>query len=308
MGKGVSIKSVERIIIIIGICYTVFYLLSFVINPVKFFEYKEVKDRDFLRIFLFGDGFLFLFYFLSLNKIAVGKSKIWLVACLASYLCIILNQTRVYMIASAIITVVFLLGSKKLWIKFISVSLVVSVLLVVPQLDYVKNLQKKTQSDLKGNDDYIRIKSAKYYLGPFQPSGLTRIFGNGFALGNDSYLSKVIGDLQSKKGYYAQDIGLFGLYVNMGIASVVAFLIIYIRGLKTKLRSDYVYLKMFIAFLIFTSFTTDSTFSSSYVMSIVFTLYLYEHCRVDAEHVIITTEIIDNPSPRKLFEIKPQTT
>jgi hypothetical protein len=306
MGKGISTKSVERIIIIIGICYTVFYLVSFAINPIKLFEYKEAKDRDFLRIFLFGDGFLFLFYFLSLNKIALGKSKIWLLASLASYLCIILNQTRVYMISTAIITVVFLLGSKKLWIKFISISLVVSVLLIVPQLDYVKNLQKKTQSDLKGSDDYIRIKAAKYYLDPFQPSTLTRIFGNGFAIGNDSYFSKVVGDLQLKKGYYTQDIGLIGLYVNLGIASVVAFLIIFIRAIKTKLKSEYVYLKMFIVFLMFTCLTTDSTFSSSYIMAIVFTLYLFEHCRVEAEHIFITTTIIDEPTPSKLSGIKVQ--
>ena len=295
MAKNIPVKIVEKVIIIVGITYVCFYLISFAINPVKIFEYKESNDRDFLRIFLFGDGFLFLFYFLALNKYMFSKSKIWLMMALLTCLCIILNQTRVYMIAVAIITVFYLLGSKKIVVKFLVVAVVITALIIVPQLDFVKNLQKRTQSELKKSDDYIRVKAAKYYIDDFQPSAATKIFGNGFPM-PETYFGKTITNLHEKRGYFVQDIGLVGLYTTMGVIAVIAFLIIFYRGVKVKLTEDYVYLKLFIIFLIATSLTTDDTFSGSYVIAIVFTLYLYEHCRVEAQQMVFISTNVSTPT------------
>lgn len=287
MAKNISVRTVEKIIVVVGITYVCFYLLSFAINPIKIFEYKETKDRDFLRIFLFGDGFLFLFYFLALNKFLSGKSKIWIVLALSAYLCILLNQTRVYIGSTALITVFVLFRAKSMTVRFLSIALVVTAILIIPQLDYVQKLQKKTNKELKKNDDYIRIKSAKYYTDDFQPSVLTRVFGNGFPIGESSDYARLVMKMQLGPGYYTEDIGIIGLYVTMGVLAVIAFLIIFYRGLKAKLTTEHSYLKMFIVFLITTCFTTDSTFSASYSISIALTLYLYEHCRVEAQNIIV---------------------
>ncbi len=287
MAKNIPVKIMERIITIIGFTYAFLYLVSFAINPVKFLEYKISTDREFLRIFLYGDGFLFLFYFFSLNKYSFNKSKIWLLGALMAFSCILLNQTRVYIAATALITVFYLFSSKKLSVRFLTLVVTIAAILIIPQLDYVQKLQKKTDKDLKKSDNYVRVKAAKYYIDDFQPSAVTRVLGNGFPVGETSLYSRTIFKLQAVQGYYTEDIGLIGLYAYMGILPVLAFLMIFYRGVKTKLTEGYVYLKMFIVFLISTCLTTDSTFSGSYVVAIAIVLYLYEHCRVEAQNTII---------------------
>ncbi|MGZ4159224.1 MAG: hypothetical protein ACXVNF_00270 [Neobacillus sp.] len=295
MEKSVDVKIIERIIRVIGLALTVLYLFCFSIYPIKVLEYKESTDREFLRLFLFGDGFLFLFYFLAINRFLTSKSWLWFILAMAACLCVILNQTRVYMVAVAAITVWYFIRSKGFVLRIASVAVIVTAFLILPQLDYIKGLQSKTQSDLGSSDEYIRIKAAKYYLNKFQPSPVTRVFGNGFPNGKDSYYSHEISLLQTDRGFYAQDIGLAGLYAYLGIFAVIAFVIIYYKGLKAKLADKYNYLKMFLLFLITTSFTTDSTFSGSYVFAIVFTLYLYEHCTEEAQKTFVTIPIYKLP-------------
>lgn len=291
MEKSISIKIIERVIIIIGLAFIVFFLFSFSVYPIRIFDYKETNDREFLRLFLYGDGFLFLFYFFALNKLLNGKAKIWLVLVLAAFLCMILNQTRVYLISTAAITIFYLVRSKSVLVKIISIAMVISAFLILPQIDFVQGLQTKTQNDLGNSDDYIRVKAGKYFLNKFQQSPFTRVFGNGFYAGKDSYYSKEIKKLQTERGFYVQDVGMIGLYAFMGILPLIAYLLIFLRGLRTKLVAEYDYLKMFIIFIICSCLTTDSTFSGSYVFPIVFTLYLYEHCRTEAQKSLIYTPL-----------------
>jgi hypothetical protein len=287
MSKNVSVSVIERIITILGIAFIIFFLVSFLISPIKIFEYQETNDRAFLRILLHGHGFLVLFYFFSLSKLLAGKSKLWLVGVCAAFLCIVLNQTRVWMVSTTAITAFYLLGARHIMVKVFSVALVVGAFLLIPQIEFVQNLQNKTQNDLGSTDDYVRTKAAKYYLNKFQPSVLTRIFGNGFANGLDSPYAKEIDHLRKQNGYFFEDVGFIGLYAELGVLALIAWLIIVIRALKTKLIPEYDYLKMFIIFLICGSFTTNAAFSSGSIMAIVFTLYLYEHCQPKSQKTMI---------------------
>lgn len=291
MSKGISIQTIERIITIIGIAFIIFFLFSFSVYPIKIFEYKETNDRDFLRLFLYGDGFLFLFYFFAMNRFLTKKSYLWLALALAAYLCIILNQTRVYIVATAAITLWYFMRSRRLFLKILAMSIIVIGFLVLPQLDFIKGLQNKTQSDLGNTDEYIRVKAAKYFLNKFQQSPFTRVFGNGIYADKESHYSKEIIRLQTEKGFYIQDVGLVGLYTYLGLLGLGAYLMIFYKSLKTKLVENYDYLKMFMAFVICSCMTTDSTFSGSYVFPIVFTLYLYEHCRVEAQRTLVSTSL-----------------
>lgn len=291
MAKAISIKTVESIIVVIGVMFIVFFLFSFSVYPIRIFAYKETNDREFLRLFLYGDGFLFLFYFFAINKFLFNKNKLWLVLALLAYLCVILNQTRVYIVATAAITLWYFIRSKGMFLKVATVSIIVVGFLILPQLDFIQGLQKKTQSDLGNTDEYIRVKAGKYFLNKFQQSPFTRIFGNGLYADNESRYSKEIIRLQTERGFYVQDVGLVGLYVYLGLVGLVAYAMIFYRSLKTKLVEKYDYLKMFMIFIICSCMTTDSTFSGSYVFPIVFTLYLYEHCRVGAQITFVSVSL-----------------
>lgn len=306
MEKNVDIKIIERVIIVIGMAFIIFFLFSFSVYPVKIFAYKETTDREFLRLFLFGDGFLFLFYFYAFNKFLNDRSYLWLFLALLAFLCVILNQTRVYIVCVAGISAWYLLRSKSLPLRIVTMALIFTAFLVLPQLDYIKGLQNKTQSDLGSSDEYIRIKSAKFYLNKFQPSVFTRVFGNGFPEGKDSHYAQTVNLLHTDKGYFAQDVGLVGLYAYLGLLAVIAYVIIFYRSIvKVKLVYKYSYLQMFMAFIICCSFTTDATFSASYVFPIAFTLYLIENCTVEAQKSFLsfqTNQLPDLPDP--VFVVK----
>ncbi len=288
MEKAVNIKVVERVIMIIGFAFVVLYLFCFSIYPVKLLEYKETNDRSFIRLFLYGDGFLFLFYFLSINKFVITRSYVWLFLAAGAILCALLNQTRVYIVAIAAITVWYFIRAKNIYLRISAVAVIVIAFLIVPQLDYIKGLQNKTQNDLGSSDEYVRIKSAKFFVNHFQPSIATRVLGNGFPNGKNSNYTREILNLGKERGFFVQDIGLAGLYTDLGILAVLAFVMIYYRALKVRMEPNYEYLKMYIAFLICTSFTTDSTFSGSYVFTIAFTLYLIENAQVGAQRTYVS--------------------
>jgi hypothetical protein len=263
----------EKIIITIGLTFCILYLVSFAIYPTKILHYSEATDRSVQRIFLNGEGFLFLFFFFSINRYSTSSSKKWLFYALLAFSCVLLNQTRVFIASTSIITLWYILRSQTLVTRIITLLAFSLLLLYVSQLEIVKSLTLKTGEQLSEFEQYIRYKAAEHYLTDFQQSILTYIFGNGWGYGDKTDYGQKIQDLQ-KNGYYISDLGLIGLYIHLGVLSILAYIIFFYKSLRLKLDKENQYLKMFVFFLLLAGATTSATFQAGYILPIVFTFYL----------------------------------
>ena len=118
-----------------------------------------------------------------------------------------------------------------------------------------------------------RIKAVDYYINDFSPNSISEILGNGEAVGNNSY-SKFIEYLQLERGLYTSDIGYIGLYVKLGILSILAYIAFIIRTFSASVQEEVLYCKYFLGFIFAISIIIDSTFNTSFIGSIMLSYYL----------------------------------
>jgi hypothetical protein len=273
----VTSKTVEKLILYVGTLFMIVFILSFVLYPTKIVAYDslELESRGFQRILINGAGFLFLLFFMALNKVYVKQGRKWVIILVLSYICILLSLTRLYILGSTLIAVVYMLQGRNVFLKVAIITGIIALVTIVPQLEVFQTLVDKTQSDLEVFKDYIRIQSANYYLGEFQPSFFTQIFGNGINSFQSNYGKKIM-DLNKSSGFFIEDLGLIGLYINFGVLALVAYFMIFWKSFRTKMIESHVYTKMYIWFILFCSLTNYASFSGNFVVSIVLTLYLIE--------------------------------
>jgi len=279
--KNVSVATIERIILIMGLASVVAFLISFMIFPRQIFinPYdNEDLTRGFQRIQLSGFGFIYLFFFMSLNKIFISKQGNikWIIFAIAAYTCILMSLTRTYIAFTTIIALVYLFRNSKMYVKGLIIGTLIIAIFVIPNLSFVQKMVETTKGDVAESKDYIRIRAAQYFLDNFQPSVFTRILGNGFSYGDKSDYGKFMTKLNLSEFYYIEDLGLIGLYVYLGVLAVLAYIIIFYKGLTQKLSSEMNYLRMFIAYLLFIGLNSYATYNTSFLLCIVFVLYLYE--------------------------------
>jgi hypothetical protein len=248
-------------------------------------------ERGLQRIQLAGFGFIYLFFFMSLNKIfsTQGSRFKWIIFAAASYLCILLSLTRTYVAFSTVIALIYIFRNSKFYIKGLIAGGVIVAAFVIPNLEFVQNMVQMTKEDLGSSKDYIRVQAAQYFLNDFQPSVVTRILGNGIEYGENDY-GIFIQRMGAVKGYFIGDLGLIGLYIYLGLLAIAAYVIIFYKGFIEKLSSGMNYLKMFIAFILLIGLNSFATYNTSFLLAIVFVVYLYEANRRDANEVPVTEE------------------
>ncbi len=281
VSKNIDIKVIEKTIIVIGLMFIAVFLTSFIIYPKLIVYYSDQSQPTSYvqRIFINGDGFLFLFYFLSLNKYKSSKGLLWIVFLLLSSLCIVLNQTRVYLASTFIITLFYLLQSTNFFLKVVLLIVCAVGFFFISETSFYETMQRRTKNDVQSGNNYIRVEAANYFLTDFQPSIFTRIFGNGTSYGEGNSYTEFVNTIQAKRLYYIEDIGFLGLYTYFGILAVIAYLIIFYKAFTAKLLSEHAYARMFIIFLLFTGLTTSATFNPGFIIPIVFAIYLFEKGR-----------------------------
>lgn len=283
--KKISTNSVEKAIIVLGAIYIALFLFSFLIYPKSIFYnpytdptnlFQGEEDRGLQRVILNGSGFLFLLYFLSLNKTFTKKNWFWFLLCATSLVCIVLTLTRIYIFAVSVITFFYIVSKFKFVGKLIAAALFVLLFFFIAQLGFVQKIVDNTVEEIETLDNYVRLQEAEYFLGEFQQSTLTYIFGNGFERTSSIVYGKKLVELKQVNNYYISDLGILGLYIYLGIPGVIAIILLVYKGIKLKVPQEFQYLKMFIVFLLLTCFTTFAFYSLDFLISIVFVLYLYE--------------------------------
>jgi flagellar basal body-associated protein FliL len=268
-------EDTEKVIIILGLFFIIIFLFSFFIYPKVLFGGAGQHDetRGFQRVRTDGIGYLFLLSFYSLSEFLIKKRSVFFLIYFLSMVCIVMSLTRTYISFSILFSILFILKKSNFITILLVILIVIAAFYTITQMDFYKILVAQTASETSDIKENIRMQAVDYYMNDFSPNLLSQILGNGQAAGNNSY-SKFIQFLELQKGLYTSDIGYIGLYIKLGVLSILAYLIFIIKTIKTSAKEDFLYCKYFLLFIFTISIIIDSTFNTSFIGSIMLAYYL----------------------------------
>jgi hypothetical protein len=280
----IDLRKLEKVIVAIGLLTSVIYIVSFFLFPRILFGGFEEDDidtkRGFARIAIAGLGFVYLAYFLALNKIVTDKKPIWFAIAGFTVIAVLLTLTRQTIFSCALIGMLFLMRKVTLFNKIVLLAAAVAVVyFVVPQLPFMQILLQQTQEQAGSFTEDIRYLCGRYFLIDFSPDWFARIFGNGEANIGKSDYGDTIQQLKDIYRFYQSDVGFIGFYSKFGLVGIIGWIVLFWKVFTTKFPEMYLYVPMFILLVLLTGFTSSMPFNASYMASIAIALYLAERNR-----------------------------
>jgi hypothetical protein len=280
----ISVKSIEKIILIYGVIYVVLYFFQLANSPKIFFgrslwgdEFSV--DRGIVRIVFPGGGIFVLAAFLALNKLTTqSKGRwFWLLFSLLGVIIPILQVTRLFIAGVVIIYLFHFLQKQSLYKKIMIMVVFIGIIFYVgnSNIGVISGLKEATKADEKLGENYIRIRSGTYFLTDFSPNLINQVFGNGVPYLNFSYYGLKLEQL-NQKGYFLEDVGIIGMYAMFGILPVIAYILIWYKSFTIKLPKEYYYVKYYLWYLLITCLTTYYVYYPYFLISTVFALYIYQ--------------------------------
>ncbi len=270
----------EKFIINLGLCCVVLSVIAVVIYPTILYgankEDENIMDRGLARITIGCSGFIFLAFFLCINKYSVFRKKKWFSLSFFLLIGIFLSLSRQIIVGSLLIAAIYgFIQIKNNFKRILLIGGLTAGTFLVLNLPFVKNLIELTQDQSQNYKDNIRILSGRYFLTNFSPDLLTTLFGNGEAALNKSSYGNKMSDLKDG-GFYQSDVGFIGLYSKFGIVAILAWVFIFIRMITLKLKPEYMYVKLYLFLNLITGFTSSLIFSGDYMPSICIAIYIAE--------------------------------
>lgn len=297
----ISDADLEKIIVYLAIVYVIFYMAQFIAYPKILFNVRVIEERGTIRIFQAGLSYLILAYFLLLNRIFDEFSPGRIALLLVFFGVFILMGTRQLMFTMLLLTMIYILMSKKVKSRILVILL--AILAIIPVFfmfqDIFSNIINLSQEQSVGYEENIRILSATFFLTDFFPNNLAYIIGNGADSSNSSY-GMMIQMYKDAFGFYQSDVGIIGDYSRFGAIFLIAVIVIIYKVFRSKIGNELDYIKYFYLTVLLTSFTGGGFFGeANSIVAICITLYLidvytYNQAIDDSDaYALKTAEIID---------------
>lgn len=274
----IDTKSLESIIIWLGVTYSVFYLIQFFVYPNIVFDVRVAEDRGTIRIFLSGFGFLILAYFLTLSKTfkEFTPARIFYIILFLSI--IILMGTRQVILSVVLITMLFVLFSRLVKSRILVFTMVVLSLIplfIIFQDIFISLIDlSKNQSEALAEN--TRIRSATFFLTQLFPDTYAYYTGNGADSANSNY-GLSIQMYKDLYGFYQSDLGIIGDYTKFGVLFVIGVFWILFKIIFSKPGPESAYIKFFFISILLTLFTGGGAFGmSDSIAAVCFTFYLLD--------------------------------
>lgn len=287
------INILEKVILIFGYIYLVLNIFQLLNPEIGYFGYALLDDsggyresRGVTRIIFPGAGIFWLACFISLSKLISNRGNKYLMLPLAIYglMVPVLQATR-QLIAFIVILYFLHFGFQLSLLKKISISILILVLgLYISNLNLpvFEGLAQET-NDLRGEGTkYIRFITGTYYLSEFSDTIYTKIFGNGFP--NTKSVYGIVTSRLENKGMYIEDVGIIGLYSQVGIIAIIAWILIWYKSFTVNLPKEYYYCKYYLWLILFTSLTSGSIYNVSYAISTALVLFIFNQVELDKKN------------------------
>ncbi len=263
--------------VIISITIAFLYIAQTIVFPIKLFNVEIFKDRQTLRFFIPGTGYMVITYFLYLGKTLESNNYKYITVCLLMLIVFIMMGTRQIIVSTFLVTIFALTTSKKIHSKIlfaflIAISIVPIYLLFKDVILAIFEVSKLQTADIKS---YVRIKAALFYLFDFSPSKISFILGNGISSANSSYGLQVQ-HYGIALGYFLSDIGIIGEYVKFGILFVMAELSMLIRISLMRLSKNIMFIKHSIFVILLTILVGELISTAGGIVLTCILLYIVE--------------------------------
>lgn len=269
---------IEKIVFFWGWVYILLFIFQFMNSSQVYFGFREEfkEDRGVIRILFPGAGVFFLAYFISLNRVMEKVRFRWVFALfiLAGIAVTVLQVTKQSIVLLLGITLFHLLRKTSLFSRLlITAAFIGGVVLVLNSDNPVsRGIIESQKENVADGGQNIRVQGSLYFLTEFSPNTVSQIFGNGFPNLNSRY-GQYVSMLEDNYGYYLTDVGVVGMYAMFGILPLLAYLMIFARGLTMRVPAEFQYLKYYLFYIMATCLTSDSIFSISFMMTNIFVFY-----------------------------------
>lgn len=276
---------IESVIWIITSLYILCFIYAFIKAPTPIFgdpDFEINDERGFFRFFIMGRGFLYLSFFLAINKLKTYKNLFWILITFILFTLIILHVTRQFIIFTFLIGVIYLFKNISFFKKLLSITAIYFIVsYAINNVLVFQNLLELTESQKEENfkgEENIRITAYKYFTTQFSPDLFTTFFGNGSPRNAPSSpygrFNKNI--LNKQRSIYLADVGYASIYAQFGIVAVLAYLFIFYKALKQKVDPQFIYAKLFIIFIILANIFSEFAISREVIASICLSLYILD--------------------------------
>lgn len=294
----VSDTEVERILLYMGVLYSLFYFVQYFAYPKIIFNVRVDESRGTIRIFQDGLSYLILSYFYILNK-NFEKVSIQGIGIMLLFLSVVvLMATRQLIAAILLLTIINILASKRVKSKILILVLVAGAMIPVGIMfnDVITNMIELSSGKGDSHNERIRIVSGLFFLTEFFPNDIAYITGNGVDSMNSGY-GMMIQYYKDAFGFFQSDVGLIGDFSKFGIFFLVGVIIIYSKVFLFKFSEKLKYIKFYFLFSILTAVTGDSIFGQGCsIVAVSMVLYLmdinkHDQAFVEENELTSTSEV-----------------
>lgn len=280
MKEKISMKEVERVIILYGCFFVICWIVDLLTFPNVVFtssinHISDNMDRGALRFNIPGIGFLCLFYLYCLCKYINTKNKYMLSLAIFLYIVVVFQVTRQIILAITILSIWCLI--KKMKYKYLCLGILTIILCYIP---YEKLLNNDTmiakminqtieqQNNNTQNDQSdVRIRAYRYFLCDFNKNITTVIIGNGQPHSLSSYGI----EYEKKRNvnrFFLTDVGYAAIFVLYGIIGLVFFIGLFLYNIKNKVSSNVYYSKLYLVYLIIITFVSFGILYDMIILSL----------------------------------------
>lgn len=274
-------EDLEKTILIITGIYLLLFTISLISFPVVYFGTAENEyARGGIRVRLEGNMYLYISFFMLINKYKINKNKYYILGIIVCYTFILLSLTRQHILVCTILGTLFMFKNVKFYYKIIAVVILLTVLLfIVPEIPFVKKITQMTEEQFEKNNSYsedIRLSAGKFFLYSFNNNYISILFGNGVpSFGNTSY-GNYMERLMTQYHFYIADVGFFGFYYLFGLIGVLGLALLFYKAIAIKTNNSKLYTKYFMALVLFTGFTSGSVVYQGQLITLCLATYLSE--------------------------------
>jgi hypothetical protein len=257
-------KKIERMLVIFGSIYCLFYIIQTIVYPRLITDALVFRDRNTIRIFLPGEIFMVMGYFISFDKIFSKFSWLYLCHIILSMTVVLLLGSRTMLMSFAVLSFANIMINKRVKNRIAIFFLFAGVAFISfwSMKDVITAMIMETQKNSSQSDNYIRVKAAEYYIWDFPTNLACSVLGNGNPNENSVYGLQVK-RVKDYMAFYLSDIGIIGIYAKYGLFFAITCLVILFKCIFSKLHREVMYVKYFMVYLLFTLVFTVLPFESA---------------------------------------------
>ncbi len=280
-----DIKFIQKIIWFFCIFYVVLWIYQMIKWPEIIFTQRLEEEGRGLRLFIPGQGFLYLGFFYAIAKFKETTRIVWALIFSALFVVVILLLTRQRIIFSFLIALFYLLHNNKrayLWFGLaILLSFYVGKSIIVEKDSSIGKLIALSEDDAtaqKEGDENIRITEYRYFITQYSPNILTDILGNGVTHSESAY-GKMDEQLQKSKSIYSSDVGYAEIFIRFGCLGLLLYIIMFYRIIKQNVPQEFMYAKLFMIYVMFNLIASQPMLT--YIIEVSICLYILELCNLN---------------------------